>query len=456
MHRYCLISFILLVLLCGCGQVPPTASPTVTAEVLGTLAALSTANAHLNTQLAATNVALHKITFTSMPSATPVPPTLTALPPAATPTATRRRITYTPGPTLVAPTLPAPTLVAPANPTSAILSFTADRTEAQPSDTLTLSWNTRAASQVRLEHYRQVNGLRVGEVAYHYDLPGTGTLAVPLGETECREHVFHLYAYDASYNLIGEQYLTVSIRLPAQPTPAILGFSASSLTPAPGEAVIFSWVSDHGEVGRLTDSWPGVSEGESQVSANGTWYLTYANFAGPRTFTLTIYNRAGEQAQSSLTLNLRCAYAYFFSAHPPAWAPCPTAADQTLHLVEQRFERGRMLYLNGILYVLFNATSTILTHADTWTAAEPDSDPAITPPAGYYQPVRGFGKLWRTAAQLRDSLGWALAPEQGYAGRVQRSASYDYQNYHNAQFLNLSDGQIVGLYDETNWEFLSP
>ena len=42
-----------------------------------------------------------------------------------------------------------------------------------------------------------------------------------------------------------------------------------------------------------------------------------------------------------------------------------------------------------------------------------ESDPTITPPSGYYQPRRGFGKIWREQAGARDKLGWATANERG-------------------------------------------
>ena len=33
--------------------------------------------------------------------------------------------------------------------------------------------------------------------------------------------------------------------------------------------------------------------------------------------------------------------------------------------------------------------------------------------------MRGFGALWRARAEVRDRLGWALAPERGVAGAAQ-------------------------------------
>jgi hypothetical protein len=47
----------------------------------------------------------------------------------------------------------------------------------------------------------------------------------------------------------------------------------------------------------------------------------------------------------------------------------------------------------------------------------PESDPAIDPPAGYYQPVRGFGLFWREAYfgtigfSAQERLGWATDEE---------------------------------------------
>jgi hypothetical protein len=55
---------------------------------------------------------------------------------------------------------------------------------------------------------------------------------------------------------------------------------------------------------------------------------------------------------------------------------------------------------------------------DRWRPEMPESDPAIIPPAGYYQPVRGFGLVWReayfgAAGSARDRLGWAT--DQAFA-----------------------------------------
>jgi hypothetical protein len=92
---------------------------------------------------------------------------------------------------------------------------------------------------------------------------------------------------------------------------------------------------------------------------------------------------------------------------------------------------------------------------DTWTDAEPESDPAIVPPAGLLQPIRGFGKVWRNNAGVRDGLGWALSPEQGFNGAYQ----VDWRDPHNvvgSRYLRTIDGSVIWLGDWDNWGFVEP
>jgi hypothetical protein len=57
---------------------------------------------------------------------------------------------------------------------------------------------------------------------------------------------------------------------------------------------------------------------------------------------------------------------------------------------------------------------------DTWRdGLDPSDDPAIIPPNGLYQPVRGFGKVWRERPGVREALGWATAEEQGFTAVIQ-------------------------------------
>ncbi len=72
----------------------------------------------------------------------------------------------------------------------------------------------------------------------------------------------------------------------------------------------------------------------------------------------------------------------------------------------------------GLIYVFFN-DGTWQSFADTFEEGMPESDPNFSPPPGRMQPLRGFGKVWRENADVREQLGWALAKESGGSAQVQ-------------------------------------
>lgn len=94
--------------------------------------------------------------------------------------------------------------------------------------------------------------------------------------------------------------------------------------------------------------------------------------------------------------------------------PLSIAATQSSG-ASQLFERGLMVYLAGTpgqIYSLSN-DGTFRVFTDTWTSGvDPDSLGEV-PPAGLLEPVRGFGKVWRTNLDVRAALGWAVVPEAG-------------------------------------------
>jgi hypothetical protein len=97
-------------------------------------------------------------------------------------------------------------------------------------------------------------------------------------------------------------------------------------------------------------------------------------------------------------------------------------------IATQPFERGSMLWVHspasghGWIRVFFSDQTRDAMiwelYEDTWREGEPASG-GMTVPSGLYEPIRGFGKLWRTNAHVRDTLGWATAPEQGDQGTEQ-------------------------------------
>jgi hypothetical protein len=111
---------------------------------------------------------------------------------------------------------------------------------------------------------------------------------------------------------------------------------------------------------------------------------------------------------------------------------CPTtyASNDDIATAYEPFEHGAMLWVSipdpyspiQSVLVLYD-DGTYAAFQDAWVDGDPIDDPGIVPPAGRYQPQRGFGKIWREAPGVRDRLGWALEPEAGSAGESQ---GFDY------------------------------
>lgn len=106
---------------------------------------------------------------------------------------------------------------------------------------------------------------------------------------------------------------------------------------------------------------------------------------------------------------------YVADATMAAQIGCPLGTAQTYPAAVQRFERGVMVYLGtspSAIYVLYDGGSFVR-YADTWTDGVDPVSGGETPPAGLYEPIRGFGKVWRSDAGVRNTLGWATQPETG-------------------------------------------
>lgn len=100
---------------------------------------------------------------------------------------------------------------------------------------------------------------------------------------------------------------------------------------------------------------------------------------------------------------------------------CPQSLALTTAAAWQPFEQGRMLWREdlNLIYILENAENRVAIVGDKWNEGDVPFDPAIIPPPGSYQPVRGFGQVWRRA-EVRASLGWALSEELGFTATIQQ------------------------------------
>ncbi|MBZ0317557.1 MAG: hypothetical protein K8L91_14140 [Anaerolineae bacterium] len=136
----------------------------------------------------------------------------------------------------------------------------------------------------------------------------------------------------------------------------------------------------------------------------------------------------------------------------------PTPQIEQVIVVEQVFEGGRMFWFREShkIWVVYGVDTADpgkiaidptqgewVCYDDTFAEGEPELDPAMEPPADsattstfvsvypqarVQQPIRGFGKLWREHAELRDHLGWALTAEIEHNTRREYLAGGTVQN----------------------------
>lgn len=228
-----------------------------------------------------------------------------------------------------------------------------------------------------------------------------------------------------------------------------------------GKRITFSWSASgvsarivSGTRQRLQKWWGVPLSGTRTVEVRGT---TYRN---PE-FTLEVCDSpvcySGDESiqmiSESVQIEWACELDYFFT---PAPRRCPLRPATYSWAAEQRFEHGRMIWLedNDAIHVFYEDGAEYYPEhypdwqgrferfEDTWTPDETESDPTVVPPEGLYQPIRGFGKVWRENPQVREQLGWATAPEQGYESALQYEHHEGSSSGAN-QYLRTVDNQVI-------------
>ena len=203
--------------------------------------------------------------------------------------------------------------------------------------------------------------------------------------------------------------------------PTIISFTANKSTIVEHEDVTLSWEAQGGTEAYI--SWVGADElltgASGTLNPNGG--TTTISPDGNGEIVLTVRNSAGE-ATSHLQLTIKCAHEWVpaLANHAPFGDRCPREA-QIGPAAQQPFEHGFMIWMGAsrTIYVFYNQTGSgqanlYSSYADEFHEGDPESDPSLTPPTGLYQPIRGFGLVWRTHPEVQQGLGWATAPETGF------------------------------------------
>ena len=146
-----------------------------------------------------------------------------------------------------------------------------------------------------------------------------------------------------------------------------------------------------------------------------------------------------------------CPHEYFFLPRPPS---CPAGEPLASAAAEQPFEGGVMVWFEATdsIYVFYKS-GRWQRFDDTWSEDQDQSDPAFSPPTERFQPIRGFGKVWREHPNVRELLGWALGVELAFNSMMQQQAV----GIDDARviFLATFNGQVFALtghgQDEGDW-----
>ncbi|MCS7283267.1 MAG: NBR1-Ig-like domain-containing protein [Anaerolineae bacterium] len=233
---------------------------------------------------------------------------------------------------------------------------------------------------------------------------------------------------------------------------AILSFTAEVTTPSPEtQRVTFHWRTSGATQAfiytasclRFMSRWEASPPQEGWLTLDPYWPVC----RNPE-FTFQALDAAGHSASISIIVPASCRHSFFF---PTDRRECPNYPPRTTWAAEQPFERGFMIWLQEVCLgdqtrseiIVFRNDGRYWAYRDTFVEGEPESDPTLVPPPGLYQPIRGFGKLWRTHPSVREALGWATAPEQGFYTQYQEHFAYILGG--GKFFLRRLNGKVVVL-----------
>jgi hypothetical protein len=207
--------------------------------------------------------------------------------------------------------------------------------------------------------------------------------------------------------------------------PRVIAFTAQTIPGAGGDDVVLTWQAD----GEFISVCPRIGTYAiaagclNQLPPAGARTVLHRELLGNYTdYQLVVQAQAGV-ATAEAPVNVVCPGHDTWFIHPPP-ALCPDAPPLASNGAAERFERGRMLWLEALdqFYVLINGQpgrAIPLTGPLNFKAgASPDNRAGETPPAGLFEPVSGFGLIWRNEVSggegVREQLGWAVEPEAAF------------------------------------------
>jgi hypothetical protein len=240
-------------------------------------------------------------------------------------------------------------------------------------------------------------------------------------------------------------YVSAHISLPIvseSPNAQINHFTTTPTSAVEGETITVSWdvsgvntvLLDMSYFGEPRRYWP-----ERTFANSGT--TTFLAPAGTRSAELIL--GVDSEIRQSLVISVNCRFAWF-SASDGGDSYCPANPAQSIQAVYQPFEGGYMISRQNSPYVWFYFSDTDSFDAmpeNAPVSAEPFDE---LPPADLFRPTNNFGRLWTGLPHLRDRLGWAVAPQQGYTMTYQQTPWAIGTRGQQFRLFTLPDSSVVG------------
>lgn len=200
-----------------------------------------------------------------------------------------------------------------------------------------------------------------------------------------------------------------------------------------GDRLTMSWEAAGQKAELCPISGPGPVETRCQdvPLAGSTHFVTDEDSMAYVGFGLRV-TAGGSSTWSLVNVHLQCQNlrTWFFADAP---LRCPEALVHKSYAAGQYFERGLMVWLQDpdSFYVFYRGrdeqgfqTFDWITDIRQIPGASPDRRIGEQAPSGLYEPVSGFGMVWRgeiggVRPDVRQQLGWAVGPEFGFDASLQ-------------------------------------
>jgi len=159
-------------------------------------------------------------------------------------------------------------------------------------------------------------------------------------------------------------------------------------------------------------------------------------------------------AEQRVSIPLACPVQWFFEPPPEE---CPNEEPDEVPLVEQSFERGRVVFNNStdIIYVLFNdgqSPAWVAFANDFNPETDPELEESFVPPEGFFQPITEIGFVWRRET-VRNRIGLGIEPQLSYDGFLQTALQADGSE---TLYISSTGSTVLQLNPNGNsWEIIT-